>query len=274
MLPAHQPNGVNQYVCCCRSGVAQHLRYEHAQSSNSELDESDFIPGTSSSAGRVIDEVRVKTEMGFGVSLEQFHRTHLEYQQKPSMDLVDPMMLGVHTHGMLGLLAAEMGDDETKTGLLAHADHAMNPTWKEGGLYYPRCDDLNTESYVTCVTGNALIGATRLVTKNGLSDLLNRPWGTKELESPIISGIPYPDALVSRAIYVPGGIQFDVVPSGIDAISFEYRVSGLAPSSRIAVTTNSESGEETQEVHSDPSGDLTLNARLDGKLSIRVEAVA
>jgi hypothetical protein len=223
---------------------------------------------------QVIHEVRVKTEAGFGVSLEQFHRTHLEYQQKPSMDLVDPMMLGVHTHGMLGLLAAEMGDEETKAGLLAHADHTMNPTWKDGGLFYPRCDDLNTESYVTCVTGNALIGATRLVTKNGLSDLFNRPWGTKELGAPTISGIPFPDALVSLAVHVHGGIEFEVVPSGNDAISFDYRVEGLAPSSRYAVTTNSELGEESQEVQSDTSGNLNLNARLDGKLSIRVEVVA
>ena len=190
------------------------------------------------------------------------------------MDLVDPMMLGVHTHGMLGLLAAEMGDEETKAGLLAHADNAMNPTWKEGGLFYPRCDDLKTESYVTCVTGNALIAATRLVTKNGLSDLLNRPWGKKELEAPTINGIPYPEALVSRAVHLQGGIEFEVVPSGIEAISFDYLVAGLAPSCRFTVTTNSDRGEETQEVQSDVSGNLTLKAILDGKLSIRVEAVA
>lgn len=223
---------------------------------------------------QVVDEVRVKTEAGFGVSLEQFHRTHLEYQEKPSMDLVDPMMLGVHTHGMLGLLAAEMGDEETKAGLLAHADSAMNPVWKEGGLFYPRCDDLKTESYVTCVTGNALIGATRLVPKNGLSDLFNNPWGDQELGMPTLSDIPYPDALVSRAVYLNDGIEFDLVPSRLEVISFGYRISGLVPSSRYIVSSVSDSSNDSQELRSDANGTLGLEAHLKERITVRVEAVA
>lgn len=223
---------------------------------------------------QVIEEVRVKTDAGFGVSLEQFHRTHLEYQQKPSMDLVDPMMLGVHTHGMLGLLAAEMGDEETKEGLLAHADSAMNPTWKEGGLYYPRCDDLDTESYVTCVTGNALIGATRLVPKNGLSDLFNKPWGAKELSLPTVSKIPYPDAIVTRAIYVEGGVEFDVASSRAEGISFDCLVSDLAAASKYRVSTSTVDGNKIDELETTSEGTLVLPVSLKDRVTIRVEAMA
>lgn len=220
----------------------------------------------------VIRDVRVQTSAGYGVSLEQFHRTHLQYQQKPSTDLVDPMMLGVHTHGMLGLLAAEMGDEETKAGLLAHADAKMNPTWKEGGLFYPRCDDLDTESYVTCVTGNALIAATRLVPQNGLSNLLNNPWTERELSLPTISKVPYPNVLVTRAISDESGIQFDLEPQSDQPQTVEYQVSSLKPDARYAVTTFSANGNETSPHSSDSDGKLNLSLVISGAVSISISA--
>lgn len=148
----------------------------------------------------VLPGVRKKTEHGYSVWLESFQRTHIMYQKTPSMDLVDPMMLGVHNHGMLALLAAELGDEETRDGLLAHADAHMSPTWKDGGLFYPRCDDLTTESYVTCVMGNALLGAARIVPRNGISALFNSPWDEHELNAPEVVGIQFPDIQVKRAV--------------------------------------------------------------------------
>ncbi len=148
---------------------------------------------------QVLPRVRRETQWGFGVSLEQFHRTHLEYQIRPSMDLVDPMMLGVHTHGMLALLAAEMGDEETRDGLLAHADAVMSPTWKNGGLFYPRCDELDTERYVTCVMGNGLLAAARINPRDGIHDLYTSPWGAEELTDPQVTGVAFPDVLVTAA---------------------------------------------------------------------------
>ncbi len=218
----------------------------------------------------VIRDVRVETSAGFGVSLEQFHRTHLQYQEKPSTDLVDPMMLGVHTHGMLGLLAAEMGDEETKAGLLAHSDAKMNPTWKDGGLFYPRCDDLDTESYVTCVTGNALIGATRLVPKNGLSNLLNNPWTERELALPTLSGIPYPKVLVTRAISDEEGMSFDLASLSEQQETFEYTVSQLRPNTNYLVTTSSASGAEKCSHTTGSTGQLKLTAITAGPLAVSI----
>lgn len=147
----------------------------------------------------VIDDVRKPTAHGYSVRLESFHRTHLEYQSEPGIDKVDPMMLGVHNHGMLALLASEIGDADTVEKLLAHADACMNPTWRDGGLFYPRCDDLNTESYVTCVMGNALLGFARLNMRNGWADLFNHPWGDEVLDLPQLIDIPYPRVVVRSA---------------------------------------------------------------------------
>ncbi len=188
----------------------------------------------------VIREVRVKTSAGYGVALEQFHRTHLAYQERPSTDLVDPMMLGVHTHGMFGLLAAELGDDETRDGLLAHADANMGPTWKDGGLFYPRCDDLSTESYVTCVTGNALLGATRIVPRNGLSKLFNQSWTRTELDLPTIEGVPYPQVQTTRAVYTDNGIELNLEPDpqAEEAPIFTLRLVRLKPGQKVGITTS------------------------------------
>lgn len=159
----------------------------------------------------VLPGVRKKTDHGYSVWLESFHRTHLEYQAEPNMDRVDPMMLGVHNHGMLALLAAELGDTETRDGLLAHADANMNPTWKEGGLFYPRCDDLTTESYVTCVMGNGLLAAARIVPKNGISSMFNSPWTDEQLTAPELVGVQYPHIQVNKA--VTSGEELDIVLS-------------------------------------------------------------
>lgn len=222
---------------------------------------------------QVIKDVRVETKAGYGVSLEQFHRTHLEYQAKPSTDLVDPMMLGVHTHGMLGLLAAEMGDEETKAGLLAHADSRMNPTWKDGGLFYPRCDDLDTEHYVTCVMGNALIGATRLVTKNGLSDLFNKSWTETELGLPKLTNIPYPIVLVTSAQYLSSGLQFTLISSDGEPKAFDYQVIDLIPGATYLIETSGDERIESCTHVADAAGSLKLPVLVTGSVNVTVREV-
>ncbi|MEY4714523.1 MAG: hypothetical protein RIQ37_853 [Actinomycetota bacterium] len=218
----------------------------------------------------VIRDVRTKTSNGFGVSLEQFHRTHLAYQEKPSTDLVDPMMLGVHTHGMLGLLAAEMGDEETKQGLLAHADAKMNPVWKEGGLFYPRCDDLSTENYVTCVTGNALLGATRIVPKNGLSNLFNKAWTEVELSIPVFSGVPYPLALVTRAGHSSEGSVINLIPGDGEPKPFELRLEGLVAGGVYRVSTRLPGSQENCDHKAGSDGVLKFFVQIDEPTEILV----
>jgi hypothetical protein len=188
----------------------------------------------------VVKDVRNTTKHGFSVSLEQFHRTHLDYQTQPSTDLVDPMMLGVHTHGMLALLAAELGDTETRDGLLEHADTVMRPTWKQGGLFYPRCDELNTERYMTCTMGNALLAAARITPKNGFYDLYNAPWTSAEINTPQVVGVSFPRTIITSAAYDQQTETLRVVlRPGDDPKSYaQFEVTNLAELLPVEVTVD------------------------------------
>jgi hypothetical protein len=189
---------------------------------------------------QVLPRIRRETTWGYGVSLEQFHRTHLEYQARPSMDLVDPMMLGVHTHGMLALLAAEMGDTDTRDGLLSHADAVMSPTWKNGGLFYPRCDELDTERYVTCVMGNGLLAAARINPPNGIHDLYTKPWDDSDLSDPQLTGVAFPDVLVTLARFdrESRSLRVRLVPGDTPPARADFRVTGLDSSLPVHAIVN------------------------------------
>ena len=48
--------------------------------------------------------------------------------------------------GWVTAWTSEMGDEASLAGLLAHADRYMNPSWTDGGLYYPRNDTVTDEN--------------------------------------------------------------------------------------------------------------------------------
>ncbi|GAA3545788.1 hypothetical protein GCM10022222_31790 [Amycolatopsis ultiminotia] len=73
-------------------------------------------------------------------------------------------------------------------GLLAHADRFMNPTWEKGGLYYPRNDRAwdgeGNRTGVDTMTGNIMLGYSRLNIPDGLWALYNRPWTAEHFAEP------------------------------------------------------------------------------------------
>jgi hypothetical protein len=81
-----------------------------------------------------------------------------------------------------------MGDTETLNGLLEHADSFMAPTWRDGGLYYPRNDTIadaeGNRTEVEPLTGNVLLGYARLNIPDGLWKLYNEPWELGHWEEP------------------------------------------------------------------------------------------
>jgi hypothetical protein len=207
----------------------------------------------------VLPRVLKKTAHGHSVWLESFHRTHLEYQASPGLDRVDPMMLGVHNHGMLALLAAELGDTQTRDELLRHADARMNPTWKDGGLFYPRCDDLDTESYVTCVMGNALLGAARIVPKNGISALFNAPWGDDQVNAPELIGIDFPSVQVLRAATVADRMLITLSTNGHEGRNTVLHVTNLRDRLPVTVMVDG-AAVGTVDGSSSTSGDVEWDA--------------
>ena len=109
--------------------------------------------------------------------------------------------------GWVAAWAAEMGDRTTLDGILAHADRYMKPTWRDGGLYYPRNDTpTDAEGHRTEVeplTGNVLLGYARLDVPDGLWGLYNRPWGPEHHTEPALVEVER-DVEVSRAEVVDG----------------------------------------------------------------------
>jgi hypothetical protein len=95
--------------------------------------------------------------------------------------------------GWVATWASEMGDAETLSGLLAHADRFMNPTWRDGGLYYPRHDvehdrDGN-RTLMEPLTGNALLAYARLNVPDGLWKLYNQPWTPAHFTEPALTTV-------------------------------------------------------------------------------------
>lgn len=75
---------------------------------------------------------------------------------------------------------SELGKDELLSGLLKHADIFLNPSWENGGLYYPRCDQAadgsGNNTLMEPYTGNAAIGYARLNIEDGQKKMWEKPW--------------------------------------------------------------------------------------------------
>jgi len=168
------------------------------------------------------------------VNMKHYAETHAEYARTPVEELAadklmaDPMMLGVHIFGTLALAAAEVGDRETVDGLLAFAEANMTPTWKNGGYFYKRNDDLSSAAYITALTGNALLAGARLCPTNGFYDLYNNPWRQEEINRPTLCEVLYPDIEVLSADYENGAdIQFVLAPADAKDSVQEVAIAGL-----------------------------------------------
>ncbi|KAJ9615247.1 hypothetical protein H2200_001321 [Cladophialophora chaetospira] len=96
---------------------------------------------------------------------------------------------------------SELGQTELLDGLLAYADENLNPTWENGGLYYPRNDtpfvfadkeDIEGVkwTHISPFCGNAAIGYSRLNVKDGQRVMYEKPWTREHLAStPYIDGL-------------------------------------------------------------------------------------
>ena len=117
--------------------------------------------------------------------------------------------------GWVAAWASEIGDAATLDGLLAHADRYMNPTWRDGGLYYPRndteYDERGNRTEVEPFTGNVLLGYSRLNVPDGMWKLYNRPWSPAHFTEPALTVVAG-DIAVSKARFTPasGTLAFRV----------------------------------------------------------------
>ena len=92
--------------------------------------------------------------------------------------------------GWAATWASEMGDHETLSGLLRHADRYMAPAWRDGGFYFPRNDTMHdaegNRTLVEPMCGNVLMGYASLNVPNGLWKLYNEPMSVQERRQPAL----------------------------------------------------------------------------------------
>lgn len=109
----------------------------------------------------------------------------------PKTYLSSPADLDWCDFGWVLAWATEVGDTATRDGILAYADRHMNPTWRDGGLYYPRNDTEVDEDghYVEMdpMVGNVLIGMSRLNGEDSYWRLFNEPLADARLSAPAVT---------------------------------------------------------------------------------------
>jgi hypothetical protein len=106
--------------------------------------------------------------------------------------------------GWVAAWSSEMGDTRVLEGLLGHADCFMQPSWRAGGLYYPRSDQmedgLGNRTLMEPHTGNVLLGYARLNISDGLWHLYNEPLGEEFFGVPSLTRVGE-DVELYRAFY-------------------------------------------------------------------------
>jgi hypothetical protein len=150
-----------------------------------------------------------------------------------------------HHHAFMAVLASEVGDSEATAALLAYADKYWNPTWKDGGLYYPRSDAVGSDAqhinrHVLRIAGNALLGLARLNVKSGMWQLYNQPWEARHFASPFLSAVAYPQALVKQAYYdqTNKALIMTLVPGVEHSGTTTFHINQLDPRKTYTLTKN------------------------------------
>lgn len=98
------------------------------------------------------------------------------------------------------MMLSELGKKKELADLLEYADTHLNPTWENGGLYYPR-NDLLLDNNCNMVhmephSGNAGIGYARLNVEDGQKIMWEKPWTRQTLASrPFVDGVSFADGV-------------------------------------------------------------------------------
>jgi len=105
------------------------------------------------------------------------------------------------------MLAAEVGDTDTRDKLIAWCKDFYKPTWEDGMLRYPVGEDtyinLSKKAWTPwpqALTG-VLVAFAAANPHDGIWTMHNKPFTQKNFDSPQVTGVDYPNILLKRAIY-------------------------------------------------------------------------
>lgn len=145
-----------------------------------------------------------------------------------------PIRFDSPTFGCVAQWLSELGKKDELGGLLLQAGRDLNPTWENGGRFYPRNDvqDPATEARWTHMdpfSGNAGIGYARLNVPEGQRIMWENPWTREELaSSPWIDGV----GLGSGVDCLGGAWDEDAKALVLTVRTWDGRVVGLRPVAR------------------------------------------
>ena len=168
--------------------------------------------------------------------------THYPYQREAALERLPDgtahakvSMFGMLGEGFFAMLAKEVGDEATAQALLEWADKNLNPVEKDGYFYYPR----NDARKVSPLTG-ILIACARANLKDGVSAMHNQPWGEKHFDDPYVANVPYPRAIVTRAVWDASeqALVLTLVPGETGGMPVEFSIKQLDPMAEYIVTRN------------------------------------
>jgi len=102
--------------------------------------------------------------------------------------------------GCFLMMLSEMGKKKQLKDLLEYADSHLNPAWENGGLYYPRNDQLldheHNMIHMEPHSGNSGIGYARLNVADGQKKMWEQPWTGETLASrPWVDGLTLGDGV-------------------------------------------------------------------------------
>ncbi|HLY55935.1 MAG TPA: hypothetical protein VKS60_10290 [Stellaceae bacterium] len=171
--------------------------------------------------------------------------------------------------GQYAFMAAEVGDAEARTKLIAYADRNFSATWQDGEYYYKRSYDYAPDAAgnshgVDTWTGNVLIALARLDTGGAFQSLYRHPWTKADLTDPYIADVDYPTTSVSQAWYdrAKQALVVTIEPGPVKAKETSFSVRQLKAGTRYLVLRD---GTAIGHV-----GDGALTPKADGSVSIPV----
>ena len=98
------------------------------------------------------------------------------------------------------MMLSELGKKKELGDLLEYADDRLNPTWENGGLYYPRNDTLFDADYnlihMEPHSGNSGLAYARLNVEDGQKKMWDKPWTKQILKNrPYVDGVSFADGV-------------------------------------------------------------------------------
>lgn len=109
--------------------------------------------------------------------------------------------------GTFTMMLSELGKKKQLDDLLEYADERLQPTWENGGLFYPRNDQLVDKdwnlTHVEPMSGNSGIAYSRLNVEDGQKKMWEHPW-TRDIlaKRPWLDGATFADGVnFSRGIW-------------------------------------------------------------------------